>query len=157
MNPLTMTLIGSSFLLLVAAGCSRAAGTPNGEVTLAVEVGDQFVFSPDRFHCLTGQPVRLRLTSRLRTDGSALMHNVAALAAGVDPDTFGQAAVTARPEDGYVPAGFAGRVIAASGFARGGETVEFVFVAPKTAGVYPVVCTFPGHCLLGMKATLVVE
>ncbi len=152
-----LTLIGCSLLLVVLAGCGRAGGTPPGALMLSVEVGERFAFIPDRLHCQAGQMVRLRLTSRLRSDGADLMHNVVVLDLGVDPDVFGQAAVNARMENNYLPVGFPGKIVAASGFARSGEAVELVFVAPPVTGVYPVICTFPGHCLLGMKAQLTVE
>jgi azurin len=37
-----------------------------------------------------------------------------------------------------------------------GETAEVVFAAPATPGVYPIVCTFPGHWRI-MQTTLVVR
>jgi plastocyanin len=42
-------------------------------------------------------------------------------------------------------------------FAGPGETVEVVFTAPAKPGKYPYVCTFAGHCLAGMRGTLIVK
>ncbi|HYC71570.1 MAG TPA: plastocyanin/azurin family copper-binding protein [Opitutaceae bacterium] len=145
-----------ALLLAASAGCGRATGAPLGERLLAVEVGEGFAFAPNELRCRAGQPVRLRLSSRLR-GASDLAHNVAVLAAGTDADAYGRASIEARAEDQYVPPGFAARTLAVSAFARGGEVVELAFVAPDRPGRYPIVCTFPGHCLLGMKATLTVE
>jgi azurin len=47
--------------------------------------------------------------------------------------------------------------LAATQLAGNGETVEVSFDAPKTAGRYDFVCSFPGHYLAGMRGVLVVN
>jgi len=48
-------------------------------------------------------------------------------------------------------------VIAKTAFAGPGETVDVVLKVPTRPGSYPYVCTFAGHCLAGMKGTLIVK
>lgn len=40
---------------------------------------------------------------------------------------------------------------------KSGETDTVIFATPAEAGEYTYLCTFPGHYLMGMKGTLVVE
>ncbi|MSU73429.1 MAG: hypothetical protein EXS43_14005, partial [Opitutus sp.] len=37
------------------------------------------------------------------------------------------------------------------------ETGEVTFTAPTKPGEYPFLCSFPAHCLIGMKGVLVVK
>jgi azurin len=48
-------------------------------------------------------------------------------------------------------------VIAHTGLAGAGETVEVTFKVPAAAGEYPFLCSFPGHFQAGMKGTLAVK
>jgi uncharacterized cupredoxin-like copper-binding protein len=150
-------LVAGAGLLLLVPGCSRATGAPVVETVLAIEVGEGFAFTPGQLQCAAGQPVRLRLANRLKAGGSDLAHNLAVLKPGTDAQAYGRAVINARPEDHYIPAEYQDRTVAVSGFAHAGETIELVFTAPAEPGEYPIVCTFPGHCLLGMTATLVIR
>jgi azurin len=143
--------------LFLAPGCTRATGATSGEIVLNTGVGEAFAFNPDRLRCRAGQTVRLRLNFRLPAPGSELIHNIAVLATGTDPEAFGRATVEADERTAYVPSAYRHQVIAISPFVRDGESSEAVFTAPAVPGEYPLVCTFPGHCLLGMKGTLIVE
>jgi azurin len=69
---------------------------------------------------------------------------------------FATAAMNARATD-FIPADKKADVLAYTGLAGGGETVEISFKAPATAGAYPYLCTFPGHFQAGMKGTLTVK
>ena len=59
--------------------------------------------------------------------------------------------------DGDQPGLDAQIMLAATQLAGNGETVEVTFDAPKTAGRYDFVCSFPGHYLAGMRGVLVVN
>ena len=48
-------------------------------------------------------------------------------------------------------------VLAMTGLAGPGETVQVTFKAPAKPGKYPFVCSFPGHYLSGMKGELTVK
>ena len=62
----------------------------------------------------------------------------------------------ATPQSSYIPAALKAQVVASTGLAGPGETVQVTFRAPKVPGKYEFICTFPGHYLAGMKGVLVV-
>jgi azurin len=66
------------------------------------------------------------------------------------------AAAQARATD-FIPADMKDQVIAATGLAGAGETVEVTFKVPNVAGDYTYLCSFPGHFQIGMKGTLSVK
>jgi len=101
-----------------------------------------------------------QLTVRLRVVGKmpkmAMAHNFVLLTANADAAAFANAAAMAGAT-AYIPAARKGDVLAATGLAGAGETVEVTFKAPATAGSYTFLCSFPGHFAAGMRGTLVVK
>jgi azurin len=87
---------------------------------------------------------------------AAMARNFVLLKAGVNPQDVATAAMTARETD-FIPASMKDKIIANTGLAGGGETVEVTFKAPMKPGTYPYLCTFPGHYAVGMKGELVVK
>jgi len=87
---------------------------------------------------------------------AAMAHNFVLLTAGTSPLEVANAALTARETD-FIPPTMKDKVLASTGLAGGGETVEVTFKAPAKPGTYPYLCTFPGHFALGMKGDLVVK
>ena len=73
-----------------------------------------------------------------------MAHNFVALKAGVDAAKFSQDAMMAKDTD-YVPAARKADVLGSTKLAGPGETVEVTIKVPAKAGVYPYLCTFPGH------------
>jgi len=155
--PVGVVLAAGLVTVLLAAGLNRSTGAAVEETVLNIEVGEGFAFAPGELRCPAGRPVRLRLHSRLHAGGPDLLHNIALLAAGTDAESYGRATVNARLEDRYVPAEFRSATLAVSTFGSAGEDIELAFTAPAEPGAYPLVCTFPGHCLLGMKAILLIQ
>jgi azurin len=98
----------------------RARLTPGTTVTIHFQNAD----ATDQPHNLIiVKPGRLKATLE------------AALALGVD-----------GPAREFVPAG--GDVLAASRLLKAGEREDVVFDVPREGGIYPFVCTFPGHGML---------
>ena len=56
----------------------------------------------------------------------------------------------------YLPPDQADKVIASIAMLGPGESGSATFVAPA-AGTYDYICTFPGHCLAGMRGVLTVK
>jgi azurin len=83
-------------------------------------------------------------------------HNWILLTAGNDPLAF---AAAAAPEaaSGYIPAKLKDKIVAFIPLLGPKESGEVTFVAPLEPGEYPFLCSFPGHCLVGMKGVLVVK
>ena len=100
--------------------------------------------------------MRIRLTAKGVMPKIAMAHNVVVLKKAADAAAFATAAASARATD-FIPAANKGDVIAHTGLAGNGETVEVTFKVPAAAGSYPFLCTFPGHFVVGMKGNLVVK
>jgi azurin len=100
------------------------------------------------------------LTVKLVVEGTAskliMGHNFVLLTAKSDPAAFANAALTAKATD-YIPPALKGQVLATTTIIGGGETTQVTFNAPKEPGVYPFLCSFTGHFLVGMKGTLTVK
>jgi azurin len=85
-----------------------------------------------------------------------MAHNFVLLAKGADSAAFVNASALAR-NTAFVAPGFANQILAVTGLAGPGETVEVTFDAPKVPGRYEFVCSFPGHYAAGMRGVLVVK
>ncbi len=103
-----------------------------------------------------GQKIRIRLTTVGELPASSMSHNWILLKSGVKPSDFASSAIQAKDRD-YIPEGQEEAILAHTGLAGGGETVEVTFTAPEKKGSYDYLCTFPGHFQGGMKGKLIVN
>lgn len=153
-------IIGAVLCLVGLTGAAlvtRDAGPPPAATELRLTVSGKFAFEPAFLRCPAGAAVHLRITHQMPTGGPDLPHTTVLLEHGTDLEAFGQAVLNARAEDNYVPASFRAQVLAATPLVHAGGQLTLNFQAPTQPGHYPLVCSFPGHCLLGMKATLIVD
>jgi azurin len=86
----------------------------------------------------------------------AMAHNFVLLTKKAVVTDFVTAAMNARATD-FIPAEKKADVIAHTGLAGAGETVEVTFKVPAAAGDYTYLCSFPGHFQAQMKGTLTVK
>jgi azurin len=133
------------------AGAKPAASS--AARTIEITGGDDMKYSVTSIKAKPGETLRIRLTSKGTLPKIAMAHNVVVLKAGAKQVDFANAAAMARATD-FVPAEMKDQVIAASGLAGPGETVEVTFKVPAAAGSYPFLCTFPGHFAAGMRGTI---
>lgn len=145
----------AALLAAFALGTTNLAADPAAR-TIVIKAGDDMKFSVTQIVAKPGEKLRIVLQSRGTMPKVAMAHNVAVLAKGTDLDAFINASATARATEFIAPA-FKSKVIAATKMAGNGETVEVTFDAPKAAGKYDFVCSFPGHYLAGMRGVLVVK
>ena len=140
---------------LPAIGAVGHAQTPAR--TVDITASDDMKYSVSTIAAKRGESLRIRLKSigSPAMPKIAMAHNIVILKVGTDTQAFATAASNARATD-FIPASLKGQVIANSGLAGNGETVEVVVKVPAAAGSYPFICTFPGH-FLTMKGTLVVK
>ena len=103
-----------------------------------------------------GESIKVILTNAGTLPKSVMGHNWILLTAGSDPVAFAAAATTAA-ESGYIPAKLKDKILAFIPLLGPGESGEVTFMAPMEPGEYPFLCSFPGHCLVGMKGVLVVK
>lgn len=148
----TIDIIGIDQMKYVVREVGEMIGTAstveasNGETYLLLESIDA---SP-------GEQLRIRLTTVSNLPATAMAHNWILLKMGVDPAAFAQAAGTAKAND-YIPQDRTNDIIAYTGLAADGETVEVTFTVPEETGSYEYLCSFPGHFTAGMRGTLNVQ
>jgi azurin len=84
-----------------------------------------------------------------------MAHNFVLLKKGTDAKAFADQAMKAQAT-GYIAAALKAQVLASTGLAGPGETVQVTFKVPTAPGKYEFICSFPGHFAAGMKGTLIV-
>ncbi|MRG44697.1 dehydrogenase [Chitinophaga sp. SYP-B3965] len=128
-----------------------AAAVPSVVIDLKV-VKDIMQYDKKRFSVKAGQNVTIRLEN---PDG--MQHNLLIIKPGTLPVVGAAADAMVRDPKAsqmqYVPK--VPQVLHATRLLNPGETVSLKFIAPKTPGEYPFVCTFPGHWR-GMNGIMVV-
>ena len=117
-----------------------------------IGAGDDMKYSVTEIAAKAGETLRIKLVSKGTLPKVAMAHNVVVLKAGAKQADFANAAATARATD-FIPPDMKDQVLAASGLAGPGETVEVTVKIPA-AGSYPFICTFPGHFAAGMRGTI---
>lgn len=140
--------------LLMAAKISKAADTDPKVVKITAT--DQMKFSLTDIEAVPGQTVKVVLNVESNFPKMAMSHNFVLLEAEADAMAVATAAAKARDND-YIPAEFEDQIVAYTGLAGGGETVEVTFTVPEKPGTYEYICSFPGHFSSGMKGTLTVK
>lgn len=143
------------FLALTAALLSPLAFAQESKVEITAN--DQMQFSTKAFEVKAGDKVTLTLKHVGQMQKIAMGHNVVILQKGTEVPAFAMKSTTAKDSD-YIPqdAETKGKVIAHTKLLGGGESDTITFDAPKEAGTYPFLCTFPGHFAL-MQGTMTVK
>jgi azurin len=151
-SPLVPALCLALFLHPTAHGADAAPRT----IKLRTGVDNAVKFDLGTITVARGETVRLVMTNATTLPKAVMGHNWVLLKAGSDPAAF---AAAAAPDSasGYIPASQKDKVLASIGVLGPNETGEITFQAPSEPGDYPFLCSFPGHCLMGMKGTLVVK
>jgi azurin len=129
-----------------------AAAKPGAARVVEIIATDDMKYSVTDIPAKAGETLRIKLVSKGTLPKVAMAHNVVVLKAGAKQADFANAAAMARATD-FVPAEMKDQVVAASGLAGPGETVEVTVKIPA-AGAYPYICTFPGHFAAGMRGTI---
>jgi azurin len=124
--------------------------------TIAITGDDSMKFSVTTIQAKPGETIQIKLSTKSTLPAAAMSHNFVLLKTATNVDAFVTAAVMARATD-YIPAKLQGSIIASTALAGPGEMVTVTFKAPAVPGIYPYLCTFPGHYAAGMKGTLVVK
>lgn len=115
------------------------------------ETMQTMTFEPGRLQVSPGAEVTLILMNKAKSE--AMIHNAVIIEPGKQNEVV-EAALEAGPDNEYVPEGNP-YIIAATGLADPGETVEVTFTAPEETGTYQYICTYPGHT--AMKGVLLVK
>ena len=124
--------------------------------TIQLTGDDKMKYDVTELTAKPGETLKIVLKNVGTMPKMAMAHNFVLLKAGTDQVEFTKAAFNARDTD-FIPAAMKDAVIAHTGLAGPGETVEITFKVPAKAGTYAFLCSFPGHFALGMKGSLVVK
>jgi azurin len=124
--------------------------------TIELTGTEQMKFDQTEITARPGETLHIVLKAVGTMPKMAMAHNFVLLKSGTDLAKFTAAAFNARETD-FIPAEMKDAVIASTGLAGGGETVEVTWKVPPKAGHYPYVCSFPGHFALGMRGMLIVK
>ncbi|WP_138431210.1 plastocyanin/azurin family copper-binding protein [Fodinibius saliphilus] len=125
-------------------------------ITVGDAVGGDGMLLLESISAEPGEEIRIRLITKSSLPANAMAHNWILLTMGADGQAFATAAAQAKDND-YIPADKENQIIAQTGLAAGGETVEVTFTAPEEPGDYEYICSFAGHYAAGMKGMLNVE
>ncbi|MDR8390478.1 plastocyanin/azurin family copper-binding protein [Aliifodinibius sp. S!AR15-10] len=149
-NIRTIAIIGTDQMKFVAKeegdriGTGSAIKTFNGKSYLML---NQIQVKP-------GEQLRIRLRTLSQLKPEMMAHNWVLLDQGVNAQAFVNAA---NRENDYIPPAREKDIIANTGLAASGETVEITFSTPEEPGRYEYVCSFMAHFAAGMRGQLIVQ
>jgi len=151
----------TAFLFVVAAltgGFPMLAADPAVPrvVTIRAGVDNTMKFDVTSIAAAPGETIKVVLTNASTLPKDAMGHNWVLLVAGTDPVAFAAAAAP-EGENGYIPGKLKDKILAHVGLLGPKETGEVTFTVPTEPGEYPFLCTFPAHCIVGMRGVLVVK
>ena len=127
-----------------------------GVKTVVITANDMVRFSVKRIDVAPGEKIRIQLKNEGTLPREVMAHNWVLLRAGVDANAYSAAAASARDQN-YQPASLEAQVLEAIPLVGAQESGEVTFAAPTRRGVYPFLCSYPGHCQAGMHGELVVR
>jgi azurin len=135
---------------------AKSVKSAKGARTVELTAGDTMKFDKAEITARPGETLHVVLKNTGSMPKIAAAHNFVVLKPGTDQVAFNTAAFNARETD-FIPPDMKSAVIAHTGLAGPGETVETTFKVPAKAGSYAYLCSFPGHFALGMRGTLTVK
>ena len=139
-----------------APGEKPAAAAAKGVRTIEIIATEDMKFSVPTITAKPGEQLRVRLVSKGAMPKIAMAHNFVLLTKKAVVTDFVTAAMNARATD-FIPPDKKADVIAYTGLAGAGETVEVTFKVPAATGDYTYLCSFPGHFQAQMKGILTVK
>jgi azurin len=142
----------------VAESPAPARETPDPnlpEVKVTITGNDLMKFDVVAIEAKPGQKVTVTLKNGGTMPKVSMGHNFVLLAPDVDLTKFVEAGIPHMGKD-YIAPEFANKVLAHTKLLGPSESDTISFAAPRKAGAYTYICSFPGHCAIGMKGTLTV-
>lgn len=110
---------------------------------LVLEGNDLMKFDKELFKVKAGEPVKMTFINVGELPKESMGHNVVILHPETDVHAFGGEAIKFMDNE-YIPITFASSIIAHTKLLGPGETDVIEFTLPEP-GVYPYLCSFPGH------------
>jgi len=131
-----------------AASDSMERSVPGAEKqnftdTIQLQANENMRFDKELFKVHTGKKITLIFKNTSAPGNVSMSHNVVILKPGIDLADFADAARNAQNEQ-YVPSSVTELIIAHTKLVAGGQSDQVEFTISQ-AGVYPFICSFPGH------------
>lgn len=117
---------------------------------------DNMKFDVTKIDAKPGEKITVKLSMNSKLPAVAMSHNWVLLDQGTDARAFSMSSARFKDNE-YIDPSMESKVLAHTKMASGNQVVEVTFTAPKAAGDYEYVCTFPGHYVTGMKGILTVK
>lgn len=143
-------------LLLASCGDSGSPAAGSETVQVMIQGNDQMKYDVTSIQAAPGQRIQLTLRNVGTMPKVSMGHNLVVLDGQIPPEQFIEASQT-QMANNYVAPELREHVIASTKLLGPGEFDTITFNAPKQAGDYPFVCSFPGHYAIGMKGVLSVK
>lgn len=153
---LSLALALPAFLAGCGDNTSSAGGESGETVGVVIQANDQMKYDVTSIQAKPGQRVQVILRNIGTMPKISMGHNFVLLDGQLAPEKFLEASQTQMAND-YVAPECKPHVIASTKLLGPGESQTITFKAPKAAGEYPFLCSFPGHYAIGMKGTLSVK
>jgi azurin len=150
-----LTSLGTAALLAASATLAAADASPR-VIKIRTGQDNAMKFDVTSLTVAPGETLKIVITNACTLPKTVMGHNWVLLKAGSDTTAFANGA-TGDAATGYIPAKFKDQVIASVGLLGPNESGEVTFQAPATPGDYPFLCSFPAHCIVGMKGVLTVK
>ena len=139
------------------SAAAAPAPDPNlPEKKVEITGNDQMKFDVVSIDAKAGQKITVTLKNAGTMPKVSMGHNFVLLATDMDPNKFVEAGTPHMGKDFIAPE-LADKVIAHTKLLGPGESDTVSFAAPRTAGTYNYICSFPGHCAIGMRGVLNVQ
>jgi azurin len=138
------------------AGASKAGDTPASGREIEITGNDTMKFSMTEIRAKAGESLTVTLVNIGSMPKFSMGHNWVLLKKDTDFAAFVEEAAQAPTTD-YIPQGRKNDILAHTKLLGPKQTDSVTFQAPKEAGRYVFLCSFPGHFQVGMKGELIVE
>jgi azurin len=125
-------------------------------INIRAGVDNAMKFDVTSISAAPGEAIKVVFANASTLPKNVMGHNWVLLTAGSDVVAFATAAATEAASD-YIPAKMKDKILAVINLLGPNETGEVTFNAPTAPGEYPFLCSFPAHCIVGMKGVLVVK
>lgn len=136
---LVILIAGFNAALLLAQE-SRSVRAAPGETVTVGTLGDELAYAAVEIRARAGSEITIELVN----NSGGMPHNIVFVNGDSDINPVGIAALQASKTE-YIPQDELDRIFAYSGMAGPGETLSVTLTVPEEPGIYPYICTYPGH------------
>jgi azurin len=146
-------------LIFASSAASAAQDLPDPglpEIRIEIAGNDLMKYDVTSIEARPGQKVTVTLRNIGTMPKISMGHNFVLLAQDMDPMKFVEISGIHMGRNFIAPE-LDSKVIAHTKLLGPGENDTISFAAPRNPGSYTYICSFPGHCAIGMRGVLTVK